>query len=340
MVKKKNLSTEARTRVVVLVEEGYSMNEVAKKMKVSRCCVQQIVKKYKNTGTVVDRPRCGRPKVSTNRQDRELVQLSLRQRKTTVPELRCEWAKMSGVSVSTQTVCRRLLEKGLRGCVAAKKPKLTDNHKRKRLEWTKERREWDKDDWGRVLWSDESTFQLWRNKGRVWVRRRQGERFLEECIVPTVKHGGGKIMVWGTMARSGVGSLTVVDGRLNSEAYIKIIKKYVKKDGKNLIGRRFTFQQDGAPCHTAKATTAAMQKMNICVLPWVAQSPDLNPIEHLWDHLGRAVDEMRPTSLADLKDKLFSAWNSIAPEVTEKLVDSMPTRVNEVIRSRGGATKY
>ena len=101
------------------------------------------------------------------------------------------------------------------------------------------------------------------------------------------------------------------------EAYIQIIKNYVKKDGKKLI----TFQQDGAPCHTAKATTAAMQKINICVLPWVAQSPDLNPIEHLWDHLGRVIDEMRPTSLVDLKDKLFSAWKSITPEVTEKLVD-------------------
>ena len=81
----------------------------------------------------------------------------------------------------------------------------------------------------------------------------------------------------GTMAQSGVGSLTVVEGR---EAYIKIVRKFVKKDARKLIGRRFTFQQDGAPCHTAKLTTAALQKANICVLPWVAQSPDLNPIEH------------------------------------------------------------
>lgn len=113
----------------------------------------------------------------------------------------------------------------------------------------------------------------------------------------------------------------------------------MKKDGKKLIGRQFTFQQDGAPCHTAKAATAAMQKMNIRVLPCVTQSPELNPIEHLWNHLGRVIDEMRPTSIVDLKDKLFLAWKSIAPKVTEKLVDSMPTRVNEVIRSRGGATR-
>ena len=62
-----------------------------------------------------------------------------------------------------------------------------------------------------------------------------------------MKHGGGKMMVWGTMAQSGLESLTVVEGQLNSEAYIEVIRKCVKKDGKKLIGRRFICQQDGAP---------------------------------------------------------------------------------------------
>ena len=76
------------------------------------------------------------------------------------------------------------------------------------------------------------------------------------------------------MARSGVGSLTVVDGRLDDEAYIQLVKK---KDAWKLIGQRFTFQQDGAQYHTVKAISGMLLKMNICVLyvPWVAQSPDL-----------------------------------------------------------------
>lgn len=165
------------------------------------------------------------------------------------------------------------------------------------------------------------------NKRKSLVRRKQGERFLEECIVPAIKHGGGKVMVWGTMARSGVGSLTIVDGWLNSEAYIELVKTYVKKVARKLIGRRFTFQRDGAPCHTSKITAASLEKMNICVVPLAAQSPDLNPIEHLWDHLGKVVDEMRPTSLADLKQKLSAAWESIKSDVTQKLVDYTPARV-------------
>ena len=114
------------------------------------------------------------------------------------------------------------------------------------MDWAKERREWYEDDWGKVLWSDESTFELWRTKGRVWVGDSRVKDLQRSVLYP--------------MAGSGVGSLTVVEGLLNSEAYIEVIRKCVKKDGKNLIGRRFIFQQDGTPCRTAKATTAAMQK--------------------------------------------------------------------------------
>ena len=316
------------------------MNTVAKMEKVSRYCVQQLVKKHQETGSVEDRARTGRPRATTVRQDRILVRTSLRNRRLTAPELKCSWKQEANANMSVQTVRRRLHEKGLRGCVAAKKPKLTDKHKKQRLAWAKEHKTWSTEDWGRILWSDESSFELWRTRGRVWVRRRPKERFLDECVVPTVKHGGGKVMVWATMAQSGVGSLTVVEGRLNAAAYIAIVQNFVKKDGRKLIGRRFTFQQDGAPCHTAKVTTAALQEANICVLPWVAQSPDLNPIEHLWDQLAKKVDEMRPTSLPDLKEKIYSSWESIPPEVTAKLVNSMPTRVQEVIRSKGGATRY
>ena len=87
----------------------------------------------------------------------------------------------------------------------------------------RERRLWTTNDWSKVLWSDGI-----RTRGRVWACRRQGEKFSEECIVPTIEQGGGKVMVWGTMVRSGIGSLTVVNGKLNSDAYIILLKTLCK----------------------------------------------------------------------------------------------------------------
>ena len=124
MAKKKNLHIEEHAKVVVLLQEGYSMNEVARKIKLSRCCVQEIMKEQKETGTLVDRQRSGRPKATTVRQYHELVRLSMR-RKATTTELKCTclWAETSGVSTSVQTVRRRLLQKGLRGVLLQKRLK-------------------------------------------------------------------------------------------------------------------------------------------------------------------------------------------------------------------------
>ena len=75
--------------------------------------------------------------------------MSLCDSKATAPELKSKWVEASGTNVSAQTVRRRLLDKGLRGCVAAGKPRLTENHKRKWLQWAKERRLWTTSDGGR-----------------------------------------------------------------------------------------------------------------------------------------------------------------------------------------------
>ena len=75
-----------------------------------------------------------------------------------------------------------------------------------------------------MLWSDESSFRLFATPGNVKVRRRPGEEWNKDCIVPTVKHGSGSAMVWGCMSSSGVGRLTVCDGTINSEKYQAILR--------------------------------------------------------------------------------------------------------------------
>ena len=67
---------------------------------------------------------------------------------------------------------------------------------------------------------DESRYQLFRNDGRAFVRRRTGDAYMEDCVDPTVKHGGGSIMVWGCMSEVGVGELKRVSGRLCAKDYV------------------------------------------------------------------------------------------------------------------------
>ena len=138
-----------------------------------------------------DRVRTGPPRVTSKRQDRLLKRLSLSNRKAISKGLKREFAGCTGTVVCSSTIRRRLLESGLKGCVARKKPLRTNAHKKKRLQWCKERKNWTDEQWGRMLFSDESIYEMIPGR-RAFVRRRVGEEYNPECLVSTVKHGDGK----------------------------------------------------------------------------------------------------------------------------------------------------
>ena len=185
MAARRRLSHDDRIKIVVLREEGYSLAEIASRIKTSRSCVSKTLSRLRETGSVDDRRRSGRPKISSQIQDRALVRISLHNRKLTSAQLKREWQDTSGIDCSSRTIRRRLDNAGLYGRVARKKPLLTDRHKTARLNWAKERKDWTLNEWNKVIWSDESKYNLLGSDGRVYVRRRVGEELLPECIHQT-----------------------------------------------------------------------------------------------------------------------------------------------------------
>ncbi|CAJ0964314.1 unnamed protein product [Ranitomeya imitator] len=156
--------------------------------------VAKTIKRYKETGSHEDRPRKGRPRVTSASEDKFIQVTSLRNRRLTAAQIRDQvnaTQSSSSRHISTTTVKRRLCVAGLHGKIAARKPLLRTGNKQKRLVWAKEHKEWTLDQWKSVLWSDESKFEIFGSNHRVFVRRRKGERVDSTCLVPTVKHGGG-----------------------------------------------------------------------------------------------------------------------------------------------------
>ncbi len=120
--------------------------------------------------------------------------------------------------------------------------------------------------------------------------------------VPTVKHGGGSIMLWGCFSAAGTGRLVAIEEKMNAAKYRDILDENLLQSAQDLrLGRRFTFQQDNDPKHKAKITKEWLHNNSVTVLEWPSQSPDLNPIEHLWRDLKMAVHQRLPSNLTELE---------------------------------------
>ena len=248
---------------------------------------------------------------------------------------------MCQVNASQTTVRRRLLDKEMYGRVAVRKPHLRKEHRSKRLNWATDHLQWTPEQWSRVLWSDESNFQLYLTGKRVFVRRRPGERLLEDCVTPTVKHGGGHVMVWGCMCSQGVGILRRIDGNLRKEGYTDLLSTAMLPSAVALFpDGDFVFQQDNARVHTAHVVRDWFEDNDVAVMDWPAQSPDLSPIENLWEILFRKVQNKQPSNLDELWQILCTAWYSITEEELCRLVDSVPRRLRAVRTQKGFSTKY
>lgn len=148
-------------------------------------------------------------------------------------------------------------------------------------------------------------------------------------------------MIWGSMAWNGCGNLEFIEGIMNKERYLDIVKRNVAASARKLsLSRRYKFQQDSDPKHTAKIVSAWFKEKKIKVLDWCPQSPDLNPIEHLWAHLKIKVREQNPRNIHDLKEVVQQEWDKIDAEVTNRLVESMNRRCQAVIDAKGGHINY
>ncbi|KFM60251.1 Transposable element Tc1 transposase, partial [Stegodyphus mimosarum] len=212
---------------------------------------------------------------------------------------------------------------GFHGRAAAHKPLITKSNRAARLMWCKAHRNLTVDQWKRVLWSDESRFTLYRSDGRVWVWRLPGERLLPECVVPTVKFGGCGIMVWGCFSWYGLGPLVHIHGKLNSDAYCTILDDNVLSTLWQFYGLDpCYFQDDNASCHVSTLTKAWYGANEVHRMDWRAQSPDLNPIENLWDELHRRIQgcTTRAKSVKELLCLLQAELKKISLAVIQRLV--------------------
>ncbi|GAU91173.1 hypothetical protein RvY_03481 [Ramazzottius varieornatus] len=245
------------------------------------------------------------------------------------------------VDISESTVKRRINEQGMFGRVARKKPFVNYASRMKRLNFVKMYVKEPQSFWNNVLWSDETKINLFGSDGMVRVWRKPGEEYAPVCTVPTVKHGGGRLIFWGCSSARGVGNLVVIKGNIDGLMYRNIMDQNVLQSAKKLkLKKGWHYQQDNDSKHTSIVSRDWIIEKKIKILQWAPYSPDLNPIEHLWSEVERQLKGRHPSNLEELEETVKEIWYGMDPEICAKLVRSIPNRLRKVKKNRGYPTKY
>uniref|UniRef100_A0AAZ3SWC0 Transposase Tc1-like domain-containing protein n=1 Tax=Oncorhynchus tshawytscha TaxID=74940 RepID=A0AAZ3SWC0_ONCTS len=208
----------------------------------------------------------------------------------------------TGTKVSISTVKRVLYRHNRKGRSARKKPLLQNRHEKDRLRFETAHGDKDRTFWRNVLWSDETKIELFGHNDHCYVWRKKGDACKPKNTIPTVKHGGGSIMLWGCFAAGGTGALHKIDGIMRQENYVDILKQHLKTSVRKLkLARKWVFQMDNDPKHTSKV-----------VAKWLTQ-----------------VHQLCQGECA-----------KIHPTYCGKLVEGYPKCLTQVKQFKGFATKY
>lgn len=335
---RKQLSDFEKGMIVEKRSNGKGIKKIAREMKRSPNAIRKFFRRFDKSGSHVRKTGSGRKRKTTVRDDRRLVQTAKKQRFSTASTL----AEEVNLPISRWTVSRRLNEAGLKSCIACKKPMVSEKNRKNRLAWCLEHKDWTPEQWRAVLFSDESPFSL-RFSGQKRVWRTKDERYCPDCMQGTVKHDA-KINVSGSFAFTGVGDFHLVKGHMDQEQYRQIAIHHLVPSGVKLLGRGFTLQQDNDPKHTANSVKRYFDRKQrdgtLKLLPWPSQSPDLNPIENLWQQLELAAKDRRCNTKEELFAALQEEWHQLDLKRLQDLVESMPRRIEAVLKNNGYPTKY
>jgi hypothetical protein len=227
----------------------------------------------------------------------------------------------------------------------------------KRLTWAHKNT---KRDWNSAIWTHESSLETGEHPGRKMVTRRPGEEYLPTTIIPTFRSGRKTLIVSACIATGRKGPLVRIvpaaasaktpkrrgAGGMTGEDYVEQVLKGPMLEFYRSLGKErglvMLLVEDGSGPHRRKSTQAAREELGIHTLPHPPYSPDLNPIEPLWQLLKNRIADIPGSgnSLDNLWAAAQQAWDSITDEEVAKHTSKMDARVREVKRAKGYQTSF
>ncbi|GFU82137.1 transposable element Tcb2 transposase [Trichonephila clavipes] len=301
MSQRSHLTDSEAWTVVDRLEGGQTQAEVAQAIGVSQSVISRIWDRFLETESAGRRPGKGRRRLTTPNEDRYLVLTARRHRNMNATLLQQHLRSATGTTVPTQTVQNWLHGVGLYALRPLVCVRLTSSHRRDCRESATEHVNWRRNEWSNVLFSDESRFSVHPDNRRIFIWRDRGSRNNPAFVHESVRFGGGGVLV--------------------DEIVRPIVVPYAAA-----IGDDFILIDGNIRPHRANLVEDSLFEEGIVRMEWPTCSLDMNPIEHVWDALGRRVAgrQQSPQTLQELERALLEEWVRIPQLVINSLIDSMP----------------
>ncbi|GFW14022.1 transposable element Tcb2 transposase [Trichonephila clavipes] len=253
----------------------------------------------------------GRPRGTTPADDRYIVLQARRNRRQTAGEIARHTTQATGRPISRFTVARRLHGGGLFARRPVRCVPLTPAHRRRRSLWCREHRNWRDNEWGRVLFTDESRFSLSSDSHRILIWRERGSRNHPSNIIERDRYGGRGVLVWGGIMLGSRTDLHIFDaGSVNGTRYCnEILLPYVRLF-RGAMGLQFLFMDDNAPCHRTVAAEQLLESRRL------------------------AARTLPPVTIRELRLALQDEWAAMPQQLIDTLILSMGRRCETCLAVR------
>jgi hypothetical protein len=293
------------------------------------------VNRWRDERSVADADRSGCPRCTTDDTDQEIGLLSDNQPTLTPKDIKRELQ----LPVSPHTISRRLDEIDLYGRVQETEHELDEFDIQRRLAFANQYLHWTEDQWARVFFSDETNFYLGQH-GRTYVRRPVGMSH-DPKYMRKVSQLHGKVSLWGCICAEGLGHAELYAGSLDSTRHRDILRHSLISSFRQFYpDGPWYFQQDNVRFHTTPDTVTYLHEKGITLIEWPPWSPDLNPIENLWNVIKARVYARFPQSMEEMEQFIREEHAAMDLKFISHICRSMPRRLQLLLDNNGHKISY
>ncbi|RWS23712.1 hypothetical protein B4U80_13334 [Leptotrombidium deliense] len=339
--RRQQLTADEKCNILIMNERGTSITNIANEFRRDIKTIRNVINNWFERGTNKRKVGSGRRRKTTQEEDAQLIRYSQLHNF----QKRQEVLNATNVEISKATLTRRLKGSNLKRYIAAKKPHLTDEIIDERFDYALNYSNWTNTECNRIVCMDECSVNTQPN-GTVRVTRKRGERYEQENIDASQYPGKISVPIHAWISSSGIGTVTRIEGNMNSQKYIAILTEELPKIDEQFGGRNWNLVHDRSTIHMSRATSVFIRENGINDMQHPRKSPDLNPIENVFAELKRRINNrIREEGRIRTADQLFEwikyAWIQIGnTNFVHNCYVTFPHRFYEVTNRHGHHSSY